>query len=809
MAKKIKIKAKKQKSGDLETALRYYRSGDLRQAEIMCRQILQRQPDYSDAWYLMGLVAGQSRRYDDSIDFIGKAIHINPRVCFFYNDIGVSYRSAGRLNEAIKSFKAAVELKPEFAVAYDNLGAALQDMGRYSEAIENFKKAVSLKPDYSVAYGNLGNALREKGLLDEAMVNLRKALSLSPYDAVIHNNIGLVLIEKGQHDEAIKSLKKALSLKPDDAIACNNLGIALKKKGMFDEAIEHYKMALKLNPDYADAHYNLGITLKEKGMVDEAIENYEKALELKPDYLLAYSNLGIALKDKGMVDEAIEYYRKALMLKPDYVEAYNNLGLALAQKGMTDEAIGYYQKALILKPDFADTYINLGVALKKRGMVDEAIEHYRKALMLKPDCVEAYNNLGDALTDKGKIDEAIKNLEEALKLNPDNAEAYNNLGNALKEKGMLEESIGNYGKALALKHSYADAYNNLGLAFGDKGMVVQAIEHCKKAVLLEPNPDNNANLGMVYLLAKDFENGWREYEWRLKVIDVPSLIKPEWDGSSLQGKTILVYPEQGYGDTLQFVRYLPKLYEDFGAKKVIFIPQKGLEQILRESDLKAEILDSDTSPDALKYETNIHLLSLPRIFKTNLDNIPFRQKRYLEANPEKVEWYRSKFFTTPYPLHPQPFKIGIFWQGNPGLKPDRNRSMPLHYFYPLCRPPGVKIYSLQKGHGVEQLKDLPDDIDIVNLGDTFNDFSDTAAAIENLDLMITVDTAIGHLSGAMGKKTWILLPSHAEWRWHLDMDYSPWYEDVRLFRHKEPGKKNWEEMMERVVEELQGVGLRG
>jgi len=524
-------------------------------------------------------------------------------------------------------------------------------------------------------------------------------------------------------------------------------------------------------------------------------------------------HLDIALQyyNSGNFQQAEVVCRQVLTQQPNNAEAWHLLGLIAAQAAQYDDATGCFKKTLELNPYLPEAYNDLGAVFIEKGFVEEAIENFKKALNLQPDSARAYNNLGTALWDKGLIGEAMECYKEALILRPDHAGTYNNLGNMLNSTGLVEA----------------------------------AIESHKKALMLEPdNAFIHADLGDSYLLLKDFEKGWEEYEWRLKIPDVPPLSKPGWDGSSLEGKTILVYSEQGYGDTLQFVRYLPLLYDEFRAKKVLFIPPKGLEQLLRESDLKAEILDAETSVESLEYDTNIHLLSLPRIFKTNLENIPFKQKRYLRANRDKVKSYKEKFFNSSLVTclpdrqarHSSLIKIGIFWQGSLLFKDAKKKAVPLACFYPLCRLPDVKVYSLQKGYGIEQLKEVPEDIKvinpdkknvipsldspikhaldhdrgsgndglgkIVNLGKTFNDFSDTAAAIENLDLVITIDTAIAHLSGALGKKTWILLPSYAEWRWHLDMDYSPWYEDVRLFRHKELGKKDWDKMMGRVIKEL-------
>jgi len=491
---------------------------------------------------------------------------------------------------------------------------------------------------------------------------------------------------------------------------------------------------------------------------------------------------------------------------PNHSDAWHLLGLIARKGGQNNIAIHYISKAIHISPYAPHYYYDIGLSLLVEGYKDEAIRNFSRAIELKPDYAEAHFQIGFILQQQNRLEEAIKSYEQAIMFQPNNAEIFNNMGIVFLEQDNIEAAITSFKRAIILEPDYDEAYGSLGHALTLWGKIDEAIENFNMALIMKPDDvETHLNLGIAYLLAKDFERGWEKYEWRLRLkgkdFQAMPLLKPKWGGSSLENKVILVYGEQGYGDTIQFVRYLPLLH-DLGAKKVLFVPRKGLEQLLRDNDLKAEILDSSANVETLDYDTNIHLLSLPGIFKTNLENIPFRQKRYLKANPEKVKWYKEKFFNFPLPTSHFLLKIGIFWQGSSALPLDRTRSMPLHHFHSLCRLPNVRIYSLQKGYGIEQLNDLPEDIEIVNLGETFNDFSDTAAAIENLDLIITVDTAIGHLAGALGKKTWILLRSYAEWRWHLDMDYSPWYEDVRLFRHKELGKKDWEEMMERVIEQV-------
>ncbi|RJQ51598.1 MAG: tetratricopeptide repeat protein, partial [Nitrospiraceae bacterium] len=356
--------------------------------------------------------------------------------------------------------------------------------------------------------------------------------------------------------------------------------------------------------DIALQHYQSG-NLKQAEMVCRQI------LDRQPEHSDTWHLLGVIAHQLGRHEAAIQFIKKAVHINSDVTSYYNDLGLAYAFKGDMEDAITFFKKALDVKENAA-SYMNLGNAYAENGMFDKAIESYKCALEFEHDNPDIFYNLGERYLTEGVFHKAIDCYRKATELRTDFFEAFCGLGNALWATGEIVEARKSYEMAVALR---------------------------KDDVLA------HTNIAHLHLILKDFKKGWEENEWRLKNIQAPPLTKPKWDGTSPKGKTILVYAEQGYGDTLQFVRYLPLLYKS-GADKVLFkLNNKGLEQLLRESDLKAEILDAGTPVESLEYDTNIHLLSLPRIFKTNLENIPFRQKRYLEANPEKVEWYRSKFFT--------------------------------------------------------------------------------------------------------------------------------------------------------------------
>ena len=377
-----KIKAKKSKIGidSLDTAYKYFQTGNLQECERICKKILLKKPDHPDTLHLLGLAAYQ----------------------------------AGQINEAINNFRRAVELNPQVYFYHNNLGLALDAHGLTEEAIDCYKKTIKFKPDFANAYNNLGIAFAKTGMIDDAIQNFNLALSITPDNAEIYFNLGILFADMGMLEAAIDNYKKAVAMNPQYAEACNRLGFIFKERGMLDDAMEYYKKLLILKPDYAEGYNNLGNVIMEKNMIDDAVENYKKALRLQPDYAMAYYNLGNALSKKNMMDEAIDNYKKALILKPDYTDAYNNLGKAFAEKGMVMEAEENIRKALELKPYFAEAYHNLGFIYGKQGNLSEAVRNYKKALQIRPSYADAHRNMGMISLLGSDFDEGWKKYEWRL-----------------------------------------------------------------------------------------------------------------------------------------------------------------------------------------------------------------------------------------------------------------------------------------------------------------------------------------------------------------------------------------------------------
>jgi tetratricopeptide (TPR) repeat protein len=607
--------------------------------------------------------------------------------------------------------------------------------------------------------------------------------------------------QKGNLEQAEYLCKKILNKKPHNPDILHLLGVLYCQQAQYDLAVKYIRKALDLKPaDIALAHYNLGYALQEQGQLDEAIIHYQQTIELNPSSGLAYCNLGYVLKEKGQLDESIAYSKKAIELNPSFALAYCNLGYALLDKGQLDESIAYSKKAIELNPSLALAYCNLGCAHEKKGSLDQAIADFQKAIELNPSLALAYCNLGSALEEKGRLDHAMAYFQKAIELNPSLALAYCNLGAAFHQKGQFDEAVAYSQKAIELNPSFASAYCNLAIALQEKGQIYEAITHFQKAIVLNPNlEDAHYNMSLALLLSGNFKQGWKEYEWRWRRKDFCScnsfhqpdnFSQPCLNGTDFSGLSILIYAEQGFGDTIQFIRYAPLLAQR-GAK-VIFACQKELASLLQNSEGVDHMqVMGEPLPE---FDMHCPLLSLPLVFDTTLENIPSKVP-YVHVESISLQKWKAKVHDDDARL-----KIGLVWAGRPEHKNDRNRSCRLDIFSPLAEIADISFYSLQKGEAAQQAKNPPAGMTLIDYTEEINDFADTAALIENLDLIVSVDTSVVHLAGALGKPVWTLLPFVPDWRWMLNREDSPWYPTMRLFRQPSPG--DWDSVITRISKEL-------
>jgi tetratricopeptide (TPR) repeat protein len=495
----------------------------------------------------------------------------------------------------------------------------------------------------------------------------------------------------------------------------------------------------------------------------------------------------------GRLQEAERKYRQILAREPENADALHLLGVIERQTERCADAIDHIGQAIQRNPDFAEAHNDLGKAHADLGRQQVATDCFRRALDLRPDFLDAQNNLGNALKAQGKLDEAIACYLRALEFKPDWAGVLYNLGNAFKEQGKLEQAIACYHRSLEIQADYVDTHNNLGNALKDQGKLDEAIACYQRALELQPaHADAHWNRALAWLVMGNWQEGWQEYEWRAqqKEFAPRRFSQPMWDGSTLAGKTILLHAEQGLGDTIQFVRYAPLVKQRGGT---VFVEcQKALVPLLQGFPGIDELFAQGSDHPA--FDVHAPLLSLPRLFATSPESVP-GQAPYLHPRTDLLARWQARLKAQ------DGFKIGICWQGNSKYRADRCRSIPLRYFAPLARVPGVRLLSLQKGEGTEQVSQVRDLFHVVDLSpeldETTGQFLDTAAVMQCLDLVVTSDTAVAHLAGALGVPVWLALPYAPDWRWLLVRLDSPWYPSMRLFRQKAIG--DWSEVFERMA----------
>jgi Flp pilus assembly protein TadD len=552
-------------------------------------------------------------------------------------------------------------------------------------------------------------------------------------------------------------------------------------------------------PASIEDRYRLAQDVLAVGDVDVARSLLEELAAARPDEGPAHHLLGVIAYRAGKDGPAAEHFARAIRLEPKNGDYYSDLALVLSRMGEQDAAISGFRAAIHLKPDSYAAYNSLGAELRSKGQFAEAVACFGRALSLHSGYMRAHNNLGCVLREMGKPDLAIPHLEKAVALSPQTAEIHINLGSAYCDMDRLDEAMGSFRQALAIDPHCANSHNNLGALLHRMGRLDEAVRAYRDAIRLDPEErDAPNNMAMALLLQGDYEQGWRLYETRWRSTHfkrgVRHFAQPQWTGD-LHPKRLLIHAEQGLGDTLQFCRYLPLIDP---RHEVVFEVEAPLVDLMRQlPGVAAVVARGAPLPD---FDAHCPLLSLPRVFETTLDTLP-NQTPYLRADPAKVVRWAKRLEAV------QGLKVGLVWAGGarpnqPELAPtNRRRSMNLASLAPLAQARGVSFISLQKGPPASEVHAPPPGMTLFDFTDDLHDFTDTAALVETLDLVIGVDTAVAHLAAAMGKPVWLLNRFDTCWRWLMNRDDSPWYPTLRLFRQPAPG--DWDSVTADIAAALQ------
>lgn len=554
-----------------------------------------------------------------------------------------------------------------------------------------------------------------------------------------------------------------------------------------------YRAMLEIDPQCAQALHLLGLMAQQAGQHREAIQLIGAALALDPDEPDTLNNLAGSYLILGELQPAMDCYQRLVELRPDSARAHYCFGVAQELLERFDAAKDSYRRAVALQPDSAEFHCGLARDLYQCGDPQAAVESYERALALDPNRYDIHNGLGLALTDLGQYEAAAEVLRKGRTLQPDCAKIYASLGYLFDCKGDLTSAADAYRRAIKLDPTLVSAHCQLGLVLFGLGELAEATECFLRVRTLDPDSaDATFYLATIHLLQGHLEIGWSEYESRWQTAAGRrqrwTFSQPQWKGEPLKDERILIYAEQGLGDTLNFVRYVPLVAARGG--QVILEVQPRLRRLLSATEGAWQVLSrGDTLPD---FTWQCPLMSLPLAFATELSTIPAKIP-YVHPHPALVEKWRER-------LPGETLRVGVAFAGSPDQGLDRWRSIPLAQIAPLTNLEGTTFYSLQMGASAEQIKQLDPPARLVDLRDEQEDFSDTAAIVANLDLVISVDTSVAHLAGSMGKPVWILLHNAPDWRWLLEREDSPWYPTARLFRQSTHG--NWQDVVTRLEREL-------
>jgi tetratricopeptide (TPR) repeat protein len=703
-----------------------------------------------------------SGRFDAAAHEYEGVLAREPRNAEALHLYGVLQYQRGARDDAERLIRESLALEPAAVSPLSDLGAILTDSGRVSEGIEQFEAALRVDPDNVQVLVRLGNTRLGQRQPEAALVAFDRVLQVSPLVIDALCNRGSALRMLGRYQEALGTYDRALMVDPRSFESWFNRALVLREMKRDAEALHCVDQAIGIQPGVAAMYALQGRTLVELGRLNEALSAFNEAIAIEPGMVEALYNSAVALERLNRAAEALNRCERVLALAPGHTSALACRGNVLQQMKRYDEALASYDLVLQAQPDAVDVLCNRGTVLRFLKRFDEALASYDKAIAGDAQLAQAWTNRASVLQDLHRYDEALVSSNKALELRPDYATNWLNHANLNYESGREADALLGYERAIALDSDYAQAHSSLAA---------------------------------LHLLNGNFEAGWKEYEWRLKdplfANSARSFVQPQWSGrESLDGKTILLHAEQGFGDTLQFCRYASQLAAR--GVHVILAVQSPLRLLLTTLSGPEQVLGKGDRLPA--FDFHCPLLSLPFAFGTTLETIP-RQTPYLHADPQRVRDWEELLGEKRRP------RIGLAWAGNPDHRNDHNRSINLAALAPLFSL-DVEWISLQKQvpeRDEQQLASAP----IRRFEDELLDFADTAALVKTLDLVISVDSSVAHLTGAIGHPVWILLSEPSEWRWMRGRDDSPWYPTAKLFRQTVAGQ--WSPVVDALEREISAM----
>jgi tetratricopeptide (TPR) repeat protein len=714
------------------------------------------------ACYVFGLIFFNADDLRSALSWFDRALALKPADPEALGARAIVLQRLGQPQDALEAFEALLKLRPDDADTFFSIGVILQSLGRMRDSLAAYEDALRRRPDHCEALTNRGALLERFGRFEEALACFEAIVARRPGDGGALFNKGSVLQKLGRNQDALAAYEEAALSGPVDAETELNRGNVLQKLGRIEEALCCYDRSSRCRDGYPQALYNKGIALHALGRPIEALQTYDAALALDPRYCEAACNRGNVLHELGRLDEAFAAYADALKIRPGFVPALTNRANIFLQWGRADQALRCCEEALRHDARHPQALGLRGAALQKLGRLDEALTSLDRAVEMNRLAPEVWLNRGNVLQETDRLPEAIASYNEALRVRPNYPEALSSLGVALKESGQVDQALVCFNEALRHKPAYADARNNRAGALLLKGMLHEGFE--------------------------DFESRWERSNAPPKTVVAAAAT---WRGEDLRGRSILVWDEQGLGDLIQFCRYLPPLVE--AGAEVTLLCRKNMQRLLRTLPVPVRFVEARGGAETYDFESP--LLSLPRGFRTTLETIPARTP-YLCPEPAVAAKWAAR-------IGADGFRIGVCWRGNAAI--NLKRSVPPSSFGAVAAIDGVRLIGLVKDQPAIDIGTPKGSFSIESLGLEFDagpdSFVDCAAAMADLDLVITSDTAIAHLAGALGRPVFVALKHAPDWRWLLARSDSPWYPTMRLFRQR--ARDEWGPVFDDIAAEVE------